>query len=152
MNAACHYTSDHSNCFPHGSTKEWPGASKEHAKEVLELFLSKTLIILQKVRNNITTQLIESFHTIKAKFAGKDYLWLGTWKGRVAAQVLQFNSPNVWKFEFYQKLGFETLSNEAKEDLEKKFKLAEQKSKKRSDKEYQISEVRRRNIKHQKIC
>lgn len=51
MNAACHFTGDHPNCFPHGPTKEWPGASKEHAKEVLELFLSKTLIIIQKVIN-----------------------------------------------------------------------------------------------------
>lgn len=77
MNAACHFTGDHPNCFPHGPTKEWPGASKEHAKEVLELFLSKTLIIIQKVINkinNIPTQLGESFHIIKAKFAGKDYL------------------------------------------------------------------------------
>lgn len=56
----------------------------------------------------------------------------------------------MWKFESFQKLGFETLSNVAKEDSMKKFKLAEQKSIKRSDKEYQIFEARRRNIKHQK--
>lgn len=150
MNAANHFMGDHSQCLPHGPSKEWAGASKEHSRELLEIFLSKTLKILQKVRKNLTTQLNESFHAIKAKYANKDFLWLSSWNGRVAAAVLQFNSPNIWKFELYKKLGFEPLSKAATEELMRKFRIAEEYSNRRRTEEYQKAEARRRNIKHLK--
>lgn len=151
INVANHYCGDHSQCMPHGKSYKWPAAEKEGAKEALELFLSKTLKIIQKVRKNLTTQLNESFHALKAKYANKDYLWLSSWKGRVAAAILQFNEPDDWKFKLYEKLCLPPLSSHVKDKLLQKFKKAEVKRDLRRNDEYKLAEARRRALKRQKI-
>lgn len=66
--------------------------------------------ILEKCSGLISTQLNESFHDLKAKFTDKDPMWIDSWPGRVCAAVLQFNQPNIWKLELYQRLKLPPLA------------------------------------------
>lgn len=114
---------------------------------MLDIFLLKTLKILQKVKKDLTTQLNESFHALKAKFASKDLLWLDSWVGRVSAAILQFNQPHMWKFELYEKLGFSPIGAICKTRLMTKFEQTRAKSEVRRPREYQMAEARRRTLK-----
>lgn len=147
LNSSNHYSGDHSQCLPHGDSYKWPKAGSPHAKEVLDEFLKKTLKILIKCDGNLSTQLNESYHSLKAKFASKELCWIDSWQSRIAAAILQFNNPNQWKFELYQRLGFGKLSEYSTMQLSKKFQLAESKSVERRTSEYRIQEAKRRNAK-----
>lgn len=74
LNVSNHYTSNHEACLSHGEA--WASANKDGGKELLDLFLLKTLN--------------ESFHALKAKFASKDLLCLDSWFERVSTAILQY--------------------------------------------------------------
>lgn len=144
LNCANHYAGDHSNCQEHGDSYDWPGKYINGGKEALLNFLKKTIKIIRKCNGLASTQLNESYHALKAKYANKDFCWIDSWVPRACAAILQFNEPNDWKFELYNRLELAPLSAECQTSLENRFIQAKIKSLFRRTPEYQIKEARRR--------
>jgi hypothetical protein len=61
-------------------------------------------------QSEISTQLNESLHAMKAKLADKAYAWKGSWKARNAVAVLNINEGHRWKLRVYDALEFPHLT------------------------------------------
>jgi hypothetical protein len=66
--------------------------------------------LIEQVQSDISTQLNESLHALKAKMADKNYCWKGSWLARCAVAVLIMNEGHDWKLQMLQELGFQLPS------------------------------------------
>jgi hypothetical protein len=117
INAFQHYCGYHTFCpFEHKQNKWWPEMEREEVRKALLEFLGKTKDILGKCNSEFSTQLNESFHRLKLKYATKDVKWNFTWEARMACAVLDRNQP-FWKLTLYKRLGLPPLPVEAVHQL-----------------------------------
>jgi hypothetical protein len=70
-------------------------AGKEAAQNQLRDFLVHTVELLRHTRNNLTTQLCESFNSVKAVYANKTISWRVSWPILIMCAILQLNSPEI---------------------------------------------------------
>jgi hypothetical protein len=117
-NAVQHYQGNHEHCLPHRADKKHKIIRDPHAIDALRQFLADTKDLIAKVRPGVSTQMCESFHSIKAKLASKDISWTSSWKARVASAILDVNCRG-WRLELYYKLGLPRLSDEATAVIER---------------------------------
>ena len=113
-NSYSHYCGDHSNC-KHSAEKEvyeWEFRHEDIARQKLFELIKESIPILESTAYNVSTQLCESMHAIKTRFANKNIAWQSSWKARVCAAILQINDPQTWKFELYHKLNLPPISKE----------------------------------------
>lgn len=146
-NAADHYCGDHTHCEPHGPAHNWRYANDQQAVVFLRNFLKKCERVLQNCDGNLSSQLNESFHALKAKYADKNYQWIESWEGRVCAAILQFNEPDHWKLELYERLGFPPLGSVSLKRMERIFDEREKQHEQRNVREHQQKEAQRRREK-----
>ena len=107
LNCYNHYCGDHRYCLHgNGPTTSWEKSNSVEAKEAFKKFLLNTLWIIEKVDTRFSTQLIESLHRTKLKFACKDVKWGYTWKARMMAAILEHNLPG-WKYILRDRLSEE---------------------------------------------
>ena len=117
-NAAKHFCGDHSKCPPHRECETWSLAENPKSVELLEIFLRRTLFIVETCAEDNTTQANESLHRLKLKYASKDVKWGFTWEARMMCAVLDRNEVG-WKLQLYNRLGLPPLSEENYERLMK---------------------------------
>jgi hypothetical protein len=112
-NCVKHFCGDHTGC-PFIHTKEipvWSGAAKKGSVELLREFVQKTMVNLDIVMSQFSTQANESLNRTKLKYANKDVAWGFTWKARMACAILDRNQP-FWKLDLYKELGLPPLCDE----------------------------------------
>jgi hypothetical protein len=98
------------NLPPKENRFEWKDRDKETHRMQLRIFIRNTTVLIQQVQSEISTQLNESLHAIKAKMADKNYSWKGSWLARCVVAVLIMNEGHGWKLELLQELGIRPLS------------------------------------------
>jgi hypothetical protein len=115
-NALQHYQGNHNHCLPHVKKKHVV-LTDRRVISALSAFLNDTLDLIAKVRPGVSTQMCESFHSLKGKLASKDIAWAASWKARVACAVLDVNCRG-WRLELYDRLSLPPLSPEARAVVE----------------------------------
>jgi hypothetical protein len=104
------------NHYVNGPVKEdgfhWSKRADPRSRTRLQLFLDRTIDLIPLFQTEISTQLNESLHAMKAKLADKGYAWKGSWKARCAVAILNINEGHQWKLRLYEECGFPTLSPE----------------------------------------
>jgi hypothetical protein len=69
--------------------------------EELDHFLRKTVKSLSQCRNRFSTQLCQSFNSIKVQFVSKSIAWQFSWEMRTMCAIMKRNMPDVWKMDLY---------------------------------------------------
>ena len=109
-NSVNHYIGNHEECEKHGDvTYSWHNKGNRDAITSLTKFLENTTFIIRDCKRGLSTQLNESYHSLKSKFADKDHCWITSWKARISCAVLQWNEGETWKLRFYESLGLPPL-------------------------------------------
>ena len=72
---------------------------------------------MEKIEQGCNTQLCESFHSVKMRFAGKSIGWRTSWVARVCAAIFQFNHPSAWIFEVRRRLGLAFMNLDVEKRL-----------------------------------
>jgi hypothetical protein len=103
--------------------------------------VDETKDLFSLVTLGISTQLNESLHARKAKTACKEIARQRSWPARVAATVMDINSPG-WRLELYHQLGLPKLTPEA----EKSKRHHDKQITERAAKPQQPTEKRKRNL------
>jgi hypothetical protein len=135
---------DHYVNPPNAQCFQWKKRSDPHAQELLRLFLTSTLDLIEQADSEISTQLNESLHALKAKLADKNYPWKSSWRARNAVAVLNINEGHEWKLRLYDELGFPPLSAHARRCIARYATQARDSSIRRSDPVYQDTTRRAR--------
>ena len=118
LNSEQHYSGDHSKCGKHGQvTNEWKLKNDKNAKEQLHKFLKETSETVMKVGNKYSTNTNESFNSLHTQFADKATSWKTSYRGRLAASILQKNEPYVWILDARKRLNLPELDDEIKKDI-----------------------------------
>ena len=105
-----HFCGNHERCpFPHRETEIWTLSNLTEAINLLKKFLESTQYIIECCDPLYSTQVNESFHRIKIKYANKDVKWGFTWEARMCCAILDKNEFN-WKLNLYNFLRLPELS------------------------------------------
>jgi hypothetical protein len=117
---------------------DWKDRAKEPYQAQLRKFLDEAVKLIEQIQSEISTQLNESLHAIKAKMADKTYAWKGSWQARCAVAALIMNEGHEWKLRCHQDLGFAPLSPACQATVEAHNKTASKDSERRAASSYQI--------------
>ena len=111
LNAARHYVGDHRQCQhpPNSTPYIWKHARKQENVDALIRFLDASSPLFSKCQTEFSTQMNESLNSVKVHFAGKDYAWVNSWRGRVCCAILQVEDPEGWRWEAEARLGLSSL-------------------------------------------
>jgi len=103
-----------------GRTKcPWKLRRDSACRRQLRSFLEATTRLIGKRLSAFSTQLTESFHAMKAKFADNNFNWEVSWKARYCLALLDWNEGIGWKIEMYNELGFPSLGRHLVATFEK---------------------------------
>ena len=154
INAANHLIGDHSKCI-HGTLDDsytiWnAGQENEQDLQCLKLFLTSSAKLLMHCDTNVSTQMCESFHAVKAHLANKLLNWSTSWEIRVACAILNINESS-WKFELYRRLGLPTLDRTVQRQIHEIEAERDREIEKRRTPEYQKTAREYRAQKRTKI-
>jgi hypothetical protein len=116
VNALQHFQGHHKHCLPHPK-KKYIILTDQRLIGALRTFITDTVDLIAQVRPGVSTQMCESFHSLKGKLATKAIAWSASWKARVACAVLDANCRG-WRLELYDKLGLPPLSHAARVVIE----------------------------------
>jgi hypothetical protein len=116
-NAFEHYQGDHRRCpNPEHTGYHWRQRDDPEAQETLRGYLAAGSEVIRKVDPLIgSTQLNESFHNVKAKFADKRLDLKGSTEARFALSVMSHSAGPGWEEELRKDLGVPELPNECQE-------------------------------------
>jgi hypothetical protein len=144
-NAVEHFKGNHKNC-PKGHSRlpRYPQMDNPEAEKQLNDFISKTMSLVTRTRNDFHTQMCESFNAIKANFANKIRAWQVSWEFRMACAVLQVNDPLHWRQNLAMECELTSISSEAMEILQKRAREIYDFNAARREKAYQEKEKKRR--------
>jgi hypothetical protein len=97
----------------------WQNRDKKEYRRCLKNFVIQTSPFIEKCAPGLNTQLNESLHSLKAKFADKNYNWKTSWLARCSIAILNCTERYLWKLEMYEGLGFPPLGSELLDFLKK---------------------------------
>lgn len=142
-NAFQHYRGDHGKCpDPEHTGYLWRNRDDPEAQETLRGYLAAGSDIIRKV-DPLTgsTQLNESFHNVKAKFADKRLDLKGSTEARFALSVISHSGGPRWEEELRQHLDVPALPGDCRERLRRE----EQQRQRRGEARREEPARRRRN-------
>lgn len=152
LNATEHFDGNHQKCLPHKETKfEWKTRDSVLSHKQLNILLSETADLFDKVEKGTTTQSNESCNKLRTYYAAKDTAFQASFPCRVNASILQKNRPYEWIPEAMNNLNIPPPSGEAGRRLnqyieENKNRRSFQKTPEYNDKR-KISREKNRKIK-----
>ena len=84
-NASNHLVGDHTNCLHDKNQKcyNWKDGNSGNNKNILNLLLISSAKLLVHCNLNLSTQMCESFHATKSRFANKLLNWKTSWITRI---------------------------------------------------------------------
>ena len=147
LNAAEHFTGNHSNCDHEPSLPEIPTKymHEPHTKEILINFLNDNLFLVKMCNIKANTQHNESFNAVRARFAPKSTSWKDSFKARTMAAVLDVNEFGTdWRGDISSQLKLQPLTQELQERFDSITKHQKELSEERRKKEFQDKERIRR--------
>jgi hypothetical protein len=101
MNTSCHFSGNHKHCpVRHSPVQILIEPTNTELLDKLNKFLTKTCWIVEKCDSLFTTQMNESFHRGKLRYATKDGKWGFSWIPRMCCAILDRNRPN-WKLDLH---------------------------------------------------
>ena len=94
-------------CFNYfiSDKSQWKKKNNQKSQKALHVLIQKAETLFVHILNTSRTQLNESFHSAKCKFADKRLSLPTSWKARVQMAILEFNWPGEWKIELASRLG-----------------------------------------------
>jgi hypothetical protein len=121
MNTTQHFLGHHEACPSH-KVSTWklpPLTDNPIGVQELQQFLENTRGLITKCGHGLSTQICESFNSIKARFADKATSWKVSWDARTMCAILQKNNPELWKSELLVECHLAELNEPVTERLRK---------------------------------